>query len=51
MRVKYKKTFYKESDCNTLVNNCQTGIPVTGGPAEDLNPLIYLSKCQDFYLR
>lgn len=44
MRVKYKKTFYKESDCNTCMNNCQTGILVTGDPAEDLNPLIYLSQ-------
>lgn len=44
MQVKYKRTFYSESDCNPCINNCQIGIPVTGDPAEDLDPLIYLPQ-------
>lgn len=44
MQVKYKRTFYSESDCNPHMNNCQIDIPVTGDPAEDLDPLTYLSQ-------
>lgn len=53
MQVKHRRTFYSETDCNQCMkNNCQIDIPVTGDPAEDFDPLIYIfPKCQDFYLR
>lgn len=45
MQVKHRRTFRSETDCNQCMNNkCQIDIPVTGDPAEDFDPLIYLSQ-------